>query len=162
MRAKRPSDFREPVRVRRELLVRNDNRVRLRGDFANCRLAVGGGVSNVARRRANEVREMLAQGLDDRMRIIDRIGRLDCVGRRLPPVEWEAFDVANAFHDEGIYARDVSQRPFDLRMTFVTNKDELATGPLVPLDFAMDLRNKRADGVVGNVATPFRLRGNRG
>ena len=73
-------DLDEPLGVGRVLRADHEHEIALRGHLLDGRLAVRRGVTDVVGARARDLREALAQAVDDRARLVDRKRRLGDVG----------------------------------------------------------------------------------
>ena len=136
-------DLDQAVGVRRVARADRQREVALAGHLLDGRLPVGGGVTDVVGAGADDLREALAQAVDDRPCLVDRQRGLRDVGDLARILHLELVDVALVLDQHDVVGR-LAHRAFDLLVAGVPDEhDRVALGgELLGLD--VDLGHQRA------------------
>ena len=132
--------------VRRVARADDQHEIALGGELLDGRLAVRRGVTDVVGARPGDVREALAQLVDDRARLVDRERGLRDVGDAVGIGDLERVDVVLGLDQDDVLGR-LAHRALDLLVAAVADEDD-RVALLGELDrLAVDLGDQRAGRV---------------
>src|SRR5580693_2763376 len=147
--------------VRRVARAHNQHQVAAGSHLLDGRLAVGGGVTDVVGARADDVREALAQTLEDGARFVHGERRLGDVCDPLGILELELLDILLALDEHDLVGR-LAHRPFHLLVPVVPDQHHRVALLGEADGLAVDLRDERAGGVDRVQAARSRARAHAG